>query len=161
MRQSLILILFLSFLSDLQSAAGEAIVPEDHAFYVSVIRIQRDSGATSGTIEFTIFSDDLQSGLRDHSPEAVCPISELCTCEDHIEEYIRSCTRLNINGTDCELKANTCEQVGETHKVTYSIESQEEWDSIEIECLLVCLFFSYVHLAVSITINFKSGALSR
>ena len=102
----------------------------DHAFYLSVIEINYDEG-TSAELTVKVFSDDLQSALRnDKNLDELPPLDQLCgSFEISLTDYFAEHLKVSLDDKLLESRFESCEIVGETHLLTYALPWDKGFDS--------------------------------
>ena len=123
-----------------------------HAFYVSVVRIHHPSPEEPASVEITVFSDDLQSAMKNFTGgSSMIPIGSICNTESTMA-YFSQHLDIRVNDKPSFIEFTSCEEVGETHKIIGTFACDPSWNSFQIKADHLMEIFPtqtqmiYVHL---------------
>ncbi|MDX1476513.1 MAG: DUF6702 family protein [Saprospiraceae bacterium] len=107
--------------------------PGDHAFYVSVIEVRHIDQVPSATITVKVFSDDLQTALRQARGDVDPALANLCLTEaDAIRSYFAEHLQVKINDQLLSLTHTSCGFEGDAHQIQFTAGCPEQWSHLEI-----------------------------
>ncbi len=110
-------------------------IPADHAIYISVVKIDHETGGTTAKIHMRVFKDDLKSVLRNKfGYEAIREKETFCTdYEDYINHYFKKQFICTINGVATSFYLSNCEPTEEVYQLTFQMDCPINWESAQIE----------------------------
>lgn len=110
-------------------------VPEDHAIYISVIKIQHEEQASTAKIHMRVFRDDLKSVLRNKfGYEKISEKESFCEDYAHyINQYFRKQFICTINEKVVDFKLNNCEKTAEVYQLSFKMDCPVNWNAAQIE----------------------------
>jgi len=109
--------------------------PEEHAIYISVIKIQHEEGANSADINMRVFNDDLKSILRNKfGYEAITEKETFCSdYGTYIQRYFEKRFICTINGEVVNFQLSNCERLPEVYQLAFKMDCPKDWKTAEIE----------------------------
>ena len=108
---------------------------ENHAVYISVIQIAQKPESDLAEINIKVFTDDLQSALRNEFPDYK-PVSESVLCEERREfilPYFSNHFSIEINNTKELLAFKNCQQEGEVYWLKFEVNCPASPQNMKIE----------------------------
>ncbi|MEM7368263.1 MAG: DUF6702 family protein [Bacteroidota bacterium] len=108
-----------------------------HAIYIGVISIEQESGtdAEMARMEIKVFSDDLEDAIANFSGKRLS-VDTKQACESTqiaLQTYFSQHLNLRINGLEHSINWDSCEIVGDTHRIHLSFPAIPKWEQIEIQ----------------------------
>jgi hypothetical protein len=108
---------------------------EDHALYISVIQIQQIAEKSPVQINIKVFTDDLQSALRNEFSD-YSPVLEEILCQEKrvfISAYFSKHLTIQINEKNCHLTLMDCQKEGEVYWLKFEMENSEKWEKLKVK----------------------------
>lgn len=107
---------------------------DEHAIYISVIKIQHEQNQPQATIFMRVFTDDLKSALRNKfGYESITDKLSFCTdYENYINRYFKKQFTCLINNSSVEYQLSNCEKTEDVYQLEFVMECPEKWDSAKI-----------------------------
>lgn len=131
----------------------------DHAIYISVIKIKHEPTQPNATIFMRVFADDLKSALRDKfGYESITEKPTFCAdYENYINQYFKKRFTCLINNSAVTYKLTTCERVEEVYQLEFNMECPTKWVSAKINAP----FFMDLFPNQSNVVHLENGATKR
>ena len=109
-------------------------IKSEHALYISVIEITHNSQSQVAKLTIKVFTDDMQSALRNAlKSEVIIHPQLLCTEHyDDVAQYFKAHMSLLINDSPVNLEMQTCEHVGDIYQIDFVLDCPSEWNELEI-----------------------------
>ncbi|MFK7981817.1 MAG: DUF6702 family protein [Saprospiraceae bacterium] len=109
--------------------------PEDHAIYISVIKIQHEKGAETADLYMRVFTDDLKSVLQNKfGYEAIREKETFCSdYENYINRYFKKGFICEVNKKALDFQLSNCEKAAEVYELTFEMNCPINWNTAEIE----------------------------
>ena len=133
--------------------------PENHALYISVVKIEHKTGAATAKIHMRVFTDDLKSVLRNKfGYEAIREKETFCTdYENYINRYFEKQFICSINDGQTSFKLADCERTDEVYQLTFEMDCPETWTTAQINAG----FFMELFPKQSNVLNVEDGTTKR
>ena len=108
---------------------------EDHAIYISVIKVAHEKMAPTATIHMRVFADDLKSALRNKfGYETIMEKETFCAdYEGYINKYFEKKFLFSVNQENREYYILDCERTEEVYQLTFEMDCPENWKQVIIE----------------------------
>lgn len=108
---------------------------EDHAIYISVIKVTHEEAQPTATIQLRVFADDLKSILRNKfGYEAISEKNTFCSdYEQYINRYFQNQLTFTINKEVPTFQLNNCERMDEVYQLSFIMDCPINWDSAQIK----------------------------
>ncbi|MDX1407258.1 MAG: DUF6702 family protein [Saprospiraceae bacterium] len=105
----------------------------DHAFYVSVVEVRHIGDVPSATVTVKVFSDDLQTALRNRFGSADPAVENLCLTEHaRIMTYFAEHLHVSVNDSTLVLRNTSCGFEGDAHQLQFAVTCPGRWEYLEI-----------------------------
>ena len=132
---------------------------EDHAIYISVIKIQHAVNASTASVYMRVFTDDFKNALRNRfGYESILEKPTFCTdYESYINEYFSKKFVCQINSERVEYRLMNCEKTEEVYHLEFIMDCPTRWNSAVIEAP----FFMELFPNQSNIVNIENGSLKR
>jgi len=127
----------------------------DHAFYIAVIEITHATHSEEAELTVKVFTDDMQDALRNalQKKENV-EAQRLCTeYEEDVSAYFAAHMILHINGNPIPVLLTSCEEIGDTHQLKFTMNCPDKWDELRITADFLMELFPTQSQMVHITHN--------
>jgi len=110
-------------------------ISEDHAIYISVIKIQHEAGAKTADIHMRVFTDDLKSVLRNKfGYEAISEKETFCSdYENYINRYFKKRLLFTINKEAINFQLSNCEKTTDVYQLIFRMDCPINWKTAQIE----------------------------
>jgi len=128
-------ILFYFFLAISLLSTQSIKVIEDHAIYISVIKVTHDKLAPTATIHMRVFADDLKSALRNNnSYEAISETETFCSdYEGYINKYFEKQFQFSVNQENIDFYLNNCQRTEDVYQLEFEMQCPDKWQNVKIE----------------------------
>ena len=109
--------------------------PDDHAIYISVIKIQHEKGAETADIHMRVFTDDLKSVLRNKfGYEAITEKETFCRdYAAYIDRYFKKRFICEVNKEVLDFQLSNCEKAAEVYELIFTMDCPTDWNTAQIE----------------------------
>lgn len=106
-----------------------------HALYLGTIQLKHEAGADHAQMNIKVFSDDLQSAVRNASAGfQTGPLSNLFEKnETLIKAYFRQHTNITINGQLTVPTLSKWNQQNDVHLLTFELSCPTQWQEVEFK----------------------------
>lgn len=128
-------LMFYCFLALSLLSTQSTTIIEDHAIYISVIKIAHDKLAPTATIHMRVFADDLKSALRNKfGYEAISEKETFCSdYEGYINKYFEKQFLFNINQESIPFYLINCQRTDEVYQLEFEMTCPNKWQKVLIE----------------------------
>lgn len=128
--KKLVIYCFLSF-----SLLSTQSVEEDHAIYISVIKVAHDELSPTAKIHVRVFADDLKSALRNKfGYEVISEKETFCSdYEGYINKYFEKQFLFNINQESTAYHLINCQRTEEVFQLEFEMDCPDKWEKVVIE----------------------------
>lgn len=106
----------------------------DHALYIAVIQLEHSPSQTVATITVKVFTDDLQSALRNANRQYV-PVKaeQLCgASRQSIQQYFKDHLVLLINQKKYPLTLSSCEHENDVFLLRFDLKCPDKWKTVKV-----------------------------
>lgn len=106
-----------------------------HALYLGTVQLKHETGADHAQMNIKVFSDDLQSAVRNASADfQTGPLSNLFEKnEGLIKAYFRQHTKITINGQLIVPTLNKWVQQNDVHLLTFELSCPAQWQGVDFQ----------------------------
>lgn len=128
-------LLFCCFLAiSLLSTQSKEVI-DDHAIYISVIKVAHDKLAPTATIHMRVFADDLKSALRNKfGYEAISEKETFCAdYEGYINKYFEKKFLFSINQENITYHLINCQRTDDVYQLEFEMVCPDKWQKVQIE----------------------------
>lgn len=107
----------------------------DHAIYISTVKIQHNTSDSLAQITFNVFSDDLQDCLHHAFPkEEEIKTKSICELSPElINTYFNQHFQCQINQQHHKIQWLDCEALTESHLLTFQMPCPANWEALQIK----------------------------
>ena len=109
--------------------------PDNHALYLSVLKIQHGKGADVADMHIRVFTDDLKNALRNEfGYESLSENGIFCSDYDtYLQQYFEKRITFTINEKAVKFKLDSCEETPEVYQLSFQMNCPKTWESVQIK----------------------------
>ncbi len=129
-----------------------------HAFYISILDIQYYATEQKLEVQYKIFTDDLESGIRAWEEKPIA-LQDGIDAEEQkrIYQFLQAKTNVKLNNKSPELEVVACENEGDATFIKCAALLAEKPSFLEVQCsLLVDIFPNQRNV-----VRYKAGKMQK
>ena len=111
-----------------------SLLGDSHALYLSTVQIEHKVESDTASVQIKVFTDDLQSALRNAGEaSAMIPAEELCQ-NSHVElsNYFDQHLKIKINGLKSTLSYKSCTLENDVFLLGFEIDCPKNWKEVQV-----------------------------